>query len=356
MERRRVNEYISNIRDTDRSLIELLKEYNRLKNTLSERFEIRDSSFTFLNNKKQGVVNKILTIEENINDRDSDGKTALIHLCSSPFHIRFYDADKTIFDFLIKKNADINIKDNEGKSALMYALSIDYFTTKETNDGEEGLSHSEDYGAYHAIIRLKEGINEDIAIWLMNQSTLNLNEIVFDIIIRKIKNTLEITKFISQHLRHLVKLIKLFNYSEEIIENILKKWNDFPKAMPSFFIRYSPNYGETPEETMTVDKLRAFIMSTKSKTGDFILHCLTLSESESKSELGESESKSELGDFNKVTDWKNMFSKIYEYIDNDTFLNCSEGFCIYNNKNICENCGNILLRPEIPKPKDDDSF
>ena len=197
----------------------------------------------------------------------------------------------------------------------MYALSIDYFESKEESASVEKIfSEPGSNTLCYKIIKLNSGIDEDIAICLMNQIGLDFNEKKeFDIVIQKIKYNLEENLIISHHLRHLVKLID--NYSEEIIEKVSNEMKGL-----TFGIK----------EPITVDELRNFIMSTKNKKKDFILHCLTLCESESKSELGDLK--------NKVTDWKNMFSKIYEYINNHTFLNCVKGFCIYDSSDICENC------------------
>ena len=108
------------------TLLKYLERYNTIKKNFINTSSINsyDSTNKFLRSTWKIIDNIINTKNDIINERDSEGKTALIHLCSSPFHIRFYKHDKTIFDFLIKQNADINIKDNEGKSALMCMLFL----------------------------------------------------------------------------------------------------------------------------------------------------------------------------------------------------------------------------------------
>ena len=67
------------------------------------------------NNKRESVVQKLLELGSSVNDRNVDGKTALILASEKTINPK-------IVGLLLDAGADIRVTDNDGKTAYTYAL------------------------------------------------------------------------------------------------------------------------------------------------------------------------------------------------------------------------------------------
>uniref|UniRef100_A0A7S2XDW3 Ankyrin repeat protein n=1 Tax=Lotharella oceanica TaxID=641309 RepID=A0A7S2XDW3_9EUKA len=67
------------------------------------------------------VVQYLVDAKANVNAKDNDGQTALIHAARS---YQILDAYKLVLYLIDEANANVNAKDNSGKTALVHAASI----------------------------------------------------------------------------------------------------------------------------------------------------------------------------------------------------------------------------------------
>ena len=125
-------------------------------------------------NKSKDMLKFLLNLQViNINEKDANGKTILIHA------IEDYSSDNIIKMLLSEKDIDINAKDAEGKTALMYAFEThcnEDIIKLLLSEKDIDINAKDNEGKTALMYAFETHCNEDIIKLLLSEKDIDINE------------------------------------------------------------------------------------------------------------------------------------------------------------------------------------